>query len=62
MGAHARVAFLAEDEPWKLEHALITGEVLPLNLEHNAHNPYHATLKALRAQHKAAARNLPIAG
>lgn len=61
MSAHARVAFVADDEPWKLEHSLITGEVLPLNLEHNAHNPYYPTLKALRAQHKAAARNLPIA-
>ncbi|WP_367134557.1 GIY-YIG nuclease family protein [Saccharothrix sp. HUAS TT1] len=60
MGVHARVAFIAEDEPWKLEHSLINGEVLPLNLMDNAHNPYYPTLKALRAQHKAAARNLPI--
>ncbi|AHH97586.1 GIY-YIG nuclease family protein [Kutzneria albida] len=61
MAAHARVAFTVHDEPWKLEHALISKEIFPLNISHNIRSPYYATLRALRAEHKRRARALPVA-
>lgn len=60
MAAHARVAFVLDDEPWKLEHALISKETLPLNIAHNTHSPYYASLRVLRAEHKRRARALPV--
>ncbi|MFJ6673267.1 GIY-YIG nuclease family protein [Actinosynnema sp. NPDC091369] len=60
MGAHARVAFVLDDEPWKLEHELIKREVLPLNIADNAHSPYYLSLRALRDEHKRRARALPV--
>ncbi len=60
MGAHARVAFVLDDEPWKLEHELIKREVLPLNIADNAHSPHYLSLRALRDQHKKRARELPV--
>lgn len=61
MAAHARVAFIVDNEPWHLEDALINTQVLPLNIAGNAHNPYYPTLRALRAEHKRRAREQPIA-
>ncbi|CCH29401.1 hypothetical protein BN6_20810 [Saccharothrix espanaensis DSM 44229] len=61
MGAHARVAFTLDDEPWKLEHELIQREVLPLNIADNAHSPYYLSLRTLRNEHKRRARELPVA-
>ncbi|WP_447002480.1 GIY-YIG nuclease family protein [Saccharothrix isguenensis] len=60
MGAHARVAFVLDDEPWKLEHELIKREVLPLNIADNVHSPYCVSLRALRTEHKKRARALPV--
>ena len=61
MGAHARVAVVLDDEPWKLEHEFIKREVVPLNIADNAHSPYYLSLRALRTEHKKRARELPIA-
>lgn len=61
MAAHARVAYVLDDEPWHLEDALIRTQMLPLNIAGNAHNPYYTTLRALRAEHKHRAREQPIA-
>lgn len=61
MGAHARVAFVLDDEPWKLEHELIKREVLPLNIAGNSHSPYCLSLRTLREEHKRRARELPVA-
>ncbi|MFL6118677.1 GIY-YIG nuclease family protein [Actinophytocola sp.] len=60
MGAHGRVAFILDEQPWKLEHELISREVLPLNIADNAHSPYYGSLRALRDQHKRRARELPV--
>lgn len=60
MAAHARVAFVLDDEAWKLEQELIRREILPLNIAHNAHNAYYTALRALCAEHKLRARGLPI--
>lgn len=61
MGAHARVAFTLDEEPWKLERELIKREVLPLNIADNAHSPHYLSLRALRDEHKMRARELPVA-
>ena len=61
LGAHARVAVVLDDEPWKLEHELIKREVLPLNIADNAHSPYYLSLRALRTEHRKRARKLPVA-
>lgn len=60
MGVHARVAFILDEEPWKLERELIRREVLPLNIADNAHSPYYLSLRALRDEHKRRARELPV--
>lgn len=60
MGAHARVAFVLDDEPWTLEHELIKREIIPLNIADNDHSPYYLSLRALRAEHKKRARALPV--
>lgn len=60
MGAHVRVAFILDGEPWKLERELIRREVLPLNIADNIHSPYYLSLRALRGEHKRRARELPV--
>jgi hypothetical protein len=60
MAKHARVATLEHPAPWELEPALIGAVSVPLNIDHNTAHPYYPTNRALRAEHKAAARSLPI--
>ncbi|WP_330278136.1 GIY-YIG nuclease family protein [Lentzea sp. NBC_00516] len=43
MAAHARVTYVLDDEPWKLEDELISNEVLPLNIANIAHSPSRGT-------------------
>jgi hypothetical protein len=54
------VAFVVDEEPWKLERELIQREVLPLNIADNVHSPYYLALRALRDKHKRRARELPV--
>jgi hypothetical protein len=61
MGAHARVAFVLDDQPWTLEHELIRRQTVPLNIAGNAHSSYYVALRALRDEHKKRARDLPVA-
>jgi hypothetical protein len=60
MAAHARVAYVLDEDPSTLEHHLIATETLPLNIAHNQRSPYYLPLKALRAQHRLRARGLPV--
>ncbi|MDQ0825591.1 hypothetical protein QFZ60_001764 [Arthrobacter sp. B2I5] len=60
MSRHARVTWAQTDLPWLPEAQAIKQLSLPLNLQGNSRHPYYATLKALRAEHKAIARALPI--
>lgn len=60
MSQHARAAILEHPAPWDLEPALIQAVNVPLNIDHNSVNPYYLINRALRAQHKTAARLAPI--
>ncbi|WP_394816014.1 GIY-YIG nuclease family protein [Streptomyces gibsoniae] len=48
------------DEPWTLESELISQLDLPLNLDQNGHNAFHAQLKEIRARARQRARKLPV--
>lgn len=61
MAKHARVAWMPVNAPWMVEKHAIESLNLPLNLQGNSHHPYYPKLKKLRAQHRDAARALPIA-
>lgn len=60
MSENALVSWIVDDEPWVLEETLIASLDVPLNLQGNARNLFYPTLKALRAQAEAVARNLPV--
>lgn len=60
MAGHARVAVFEHSAPWEVEPALISTFNVPLNIDDNSANPYYALNRELRAQHKLAARSLPI--
>ncbi|GAA3971719.1 hypothetical protein GCM10023085_62360 [Actinomadura viridis] len=61
MHEHARVCWIEHPEPWTVESALLQELDLPLNLDQNRHNAFHARLTALRAEARRRARELPIA-
>ncbi|MGB7871474.1 MAG: hypothetical protein WBM01_24950 [Mycobacterium sp.] len=56
----ALVSWIVDDEPWVLEENLIATLDVPLNLQGNSHNLFYPTLKMLRAEAEAVARNLPV--
>ncbi|MFD9006992.1 GIY-YIG nuclease family protein [Streptomyces sp. NPDC059582] len=60
MADNARVCWIEHDEPWVSESQLISQLDLPLNLDQNRRNAFHARLKELRAQARQRARELPI--
>ncbi|MGW2355236.1 GIY-YIG nuclease family protein [Actinacidiphila glaucinigra] len=60
MADNARVCWIEQNEPWTMESELISELDLPLNLDQNRHNAFHDRLKALRAQARQRARELPI--
>lgn len=60
MAEHARVSYTEHAEPWHLEEELIASLDLPLNLDQNQHNPFHAELSRRRSEAKAAAVLLPV--
>ncbi|WP_406732210.1 GIY-YIG nuclease family protein [Streptomyces sp. NBC_01794] len=60
MAEHARVCWLEHEEPWTMESDLIARLDVPLNLDQNRRNGFHATLSKLRADARARARQLPV--
>ncbi|MEV7687047.1 GIY-YIG nuclease family protein [Streptomyces bungoensis] len=56
MADNARVCWAEHDEPWTLESELISQLDLPLNLDQNGHNAFHAQLKEVRARARQRAR------
>lgn len=52
MAENAFVAWLVQEEPWKLEQELIRRIDLPLNLRGNELHPFHPILHALRQECK----------
>jgi hypothetical protein len=62
MTANALVCWLATADAWDVESELIRSVDLPLNLDQNKHNPFHAKLTAARAECKKRADELPVAG
>jgi hypothetical protein len=60
MAAHARVCWVEHTAPWVLEHELIKGVGLPLNLDQNKHHAFHEMLSGTRARAKADARAMPV--
>jgi hypothetical protein len=60
MAGNAFVTWVATPEPWATERELIAAVDLPLNLDQNRHNAFHAELTRRRAQARAAARALPV--
>lgn len=57
---NAHVVWLACDEPWSVEEALIRSASLPLNLDQNRHHGFHAHLSERRRAAKAHARSSPL--
>lgn len=57
---NARVAWLACDEPWRIEAHMIRSVSLPLNLDQNRHHGFHSELAERRRAAKARARELPV--
>jgi hypothetical protein len=60
MADNAYVSWVVRDRPWELEDDLIGALDLPLNLQGNKHNKFHAVLTGVRAQCVANARALPV--
>ncbi|QXJ21334.1 hypothetical protein AGRA3207_002175 [Actinomadura graeca] len=60
MAEHAFVCWTPHPEPWLLESQLINQLDLPLNLDQNKHNAFHAQLTEIRSTARRLARELPI--
>lgn len=57
MAENAKVAWVADAQPWILEDHLIETVSLPLNLQGNGHHPFRSELSAVRSAARAAARS-----
>lgn len=62
MERNAFVSWVEHPAPWLLEHDLIQGESLPLNLQGNQSHPFHKQLSAIRSAQKQRAKELLIFG
>lgn len=60
MANHALVSWIIHPQPWLLEKALIDTLDLPLNLQDNKHNAFHANLTRHRTEAEKKARELPV--
>lgn len=60
MADNAYVTWLETPKPWAAEHELIAAVDLPLNLDQNRRNAFHAELTLRRARARATARALPV--
>lgn len=61
MAENAFVCWIEHPEPWLLEHELLLGHPLPLNIQDNRHHPFCSTLSKIRQAAKQQARELAIA-
>ena len=61
MSENAFVAWIAHPEPWVIERLLLGELSCPLNITHNNHHPFVATLKQMRIEALRRAREMPIA-
>jgi hypothetical protein len=61
MRENAFVAWIAHPEPWIIEHLLLDEFSCPLNITHNKHHSFVATLKQMRKEALRLAREMPIA-
>jgi GIY-YIG catalytic domain-containing protein len=57
---NALVSWVVHPQPWILERELIGTLDVPLNLQDNKHNAFHAVLTRLRAEAERNARELPM--
>ncbi len=60
MAGHAFVSWLPCERPWELETALVHRVYLPLNLDQNRGQDFHALLSELQANARVRARELPV--
>jgi hypothetical protein len=60
MASNASVSWVTDPEPWHLEAHLIHQLDVPLNLDGNTHNAFHARLSTARRDAVANARALPV--
>ena len=60
LGKNAKVWWILDEEPWLLEPQLISTLSLPLNIGHNSHHQFYATLRNVRAICKRKARQRSI--
>lgn len=61
MTENAYVCWVEHPEPWLLEHDLLLGHSLPLNIQDNRHHPFCGTLSQIRQAAKQLARETAIA-
>jgi hypothetical protein len=62
MANNAFVTWLEDPRPWLQESIIIRSLDLPLNLDQNANNGFHARLSELRRDARRRALQLPIVG
>jgi GIY-YIG catalytic domain-containing protein len=60
MADNAYVIWMETPAPWAAERELIAAVDVPLNLDQNRRNAFHAELTLRRARARAAARTLPV--
>ncbi len=60
MADNMLVSWVAHPQPWLLEKELIATLDLPLNLQENKHNAFHADLTRHTAEAEKKARDLPV--
>jgi hypothetical protein len=60
MAENAFVTWLSTRSPWETEKALIARLNLPLNLDQNGRNAFHATLKQARGDARSRAKSLSV--
>lgn len=61
MTENAYVCWVEHPEPWLLEHELLLGHSLPLNIQDNRHHPFCTPLSELRQGAKRQAREMAVA-
>ena len=60
LAAHALVCWREHPAPWELEAQLMRTLSLPLNIQGNDHHVFYPTLRRVRAEALAQARQLPV--
>lgn len=60
LSRHARVCWVVDQAPWKLESALLGRLVLPLNLDQNPASGFRMQLSRIRAVQRQLARDSPV--